>query len=103
MQVYDERWKCWLFPHYKTENQNNKESIDRHASEMLKMNVETSFAASAQHCKYSESDKKYKQYNTLYIDYCLKVFLNICKGMFLNYRIKNIHGNLLKNWKQIVI
>lgn len=67
LQVYDERWKCWLFPHYKTENQNNKESIDRHASELLKMNVETSYAASAQHCKYSESDKKYKQYkHTLY-------------------------------------
>lgn len=61
LQIYDERWDCWLFPYYRTED-SNKESIDKHASNLLKMNVATSYVASAPHCKYSESDKVYKQY-----------------------------------------
>lgn len=66
LQVYDDRWKCWLFPYYRTEDP-NKENIDKHASELLKMNVKTSYVTYAPHCKYSESDKVYKQYkHTLY-------------------------------------
>ncbi len=66
LQVYDERWKCWLFPYYRTEDP-NKENIDKHASDLLKMNVTTSYVTNAPHCKYSESDKVYKQYkHTLY-------------------------------------
>ena len=38
LQVYDERWKCWLFPYYRTEDP-NKENIDRHASCLIKMKV----------------------------------------------------------------
>ena len=34
LQVYDDRWKCWLFPYYRTEDP-NKENIDKHASELL--------------------------------------------------------------------
>lgn len=66
LQIYDERWKCWLFPYYKTKD-SNKENIDKCASELLKMNVVTSYVANAPHCKYSQSDKVYKQYkHTLY-------------------------------------
>lgn len=66
LQVYDERWKCWLFPYYRTED-SNKENIDKQASNLLKMKVTTSYVANAPHCKYSESDKVYKQYkHTLY-------------------------------------
>ena len=66
LQVYDERWKCWLFPYYRTED-SNKENIDKHASDLLKMNVTTLYVANAPHCKYSQSDKVYKQYkHTLY-------------------------------------
>lgn len=66
LQVYDERWKCWLFPYYRTEDP-NKENIDRHASCLLKMKVTTSYITNAPHCKYSESDKAYKLYkHTLY-------------------------------------
>lgn len=61
LQVYDERWKCWLFPYYRTENP-NKENIDKHASDLVKMQVTTSYVTSAPHCKYSESDQVYKQY-----------------------------------------
>ena len=64
--VYDERWKCWLFPYYRTEDP-NKENIDKHTSELLKMNVTTTYVTYAPHCKYSESDKVYKRYkHTLY-------------------------------------
>lgn len=55
LQVYDERWKCWLFPYYRTE-ESNKENIDKHASNLLKMAVTTSYVANAPHCKYSQSD-----------------------------------------------
>ncbi len=66
LQVYDERWKCWLFPYYRTEDP-NKENIDKHASDLLKMKVTMSYVTNAPHCKYSESDKVYKQYkHTLY-------------------------------------
>ena len=66
LQVYDERWKCWLFPYYRTKD-SNKENIDKHASDLLKMDVTTSYVAKAPHCKYSKSDKVYKQYkHTLY-------------------------------------
>jgi mRNA-degrading endonuclease toxin of MazEF toxin-antitoxin module len=66
LQLYDQRWKCWLFPYYKTEEP-NKENIDKHASKLLKMDVDTSYVTYAPHCKYSESDKVYKQYkHTLY-------------------------------------
>jgi mRNA-degrading endonuclease toxin of MazEF toxin-antitoxin module len=66
LQLYDQRWKCWLFPYYRTKEP-NKENIDKHASELLKMDVTTSYVTRAPHCKYSESDKVYKQYkHTLY-------------------------------------
>lgn len=66
LQVYDERWKCWLFPYYRTEDP-NKENVDKHASELLNMKVTTAYVTNALHCKYSESDQVYKQYkHTLY-------------------------------------
>ena len=66
LQVYDERWKCWLFPYYRTEDP-NKENIDKHASDLLNMNVTTAYVTNALHSKYSESDQVYKQYkHTLY-------------------------------------
>lgn len=66
LQVYDERWKCWLFPYYRYEDP-NKANIDKHTSELFKMDVTTSHVAHTLHCKYSESDKMYKRYkHTLY-------------------------------------
>lgn len=66
LQLYDQRWKCWLFPYYRTGDP-NKENIDAYASELLKMDVVTSYITQAVHCKYSESDNVYKQYrHTLY-------------------------------------
>ena len=66
LQVYDERWKCWLFPYYRTEDP-NKENVDKNASELLNMRVTTAYVTNALHCKYSESDQVYKQYkHTLY-------------------------------------
>lgn len=61
LQVYDERWKCWLFPYYRTED-SNKEKVDKYASDLLNMKVTTSYIANAPHCKYSESDQTYKMY-----------------------------------------
>ena len=55
LQIYDKKWKCWLFPYFRTEI-SNKENIDKHASNLLAMNVTTSYVASAPHCKYSEND-----------------------------------------------
>ena len=66
LQIYDNRWKCWLFPYYRTEDP-NKENVDKHASELLNMRVTTAYVTNALHCKYSESDQVYKQYkHTLY-------------------------------------
>lgn len=67
LQVYDERWHCWLFPYYRTVENNNKSNIDEKASELLQLDVTTEYVAHAVHCKYSVSDDVYKQYkHTLY-------------------------------------
>ena len=66
LQVYDEEWKSWLFPYYRTEDP-NKINVDKHASELLMTDVTTSYVAHALHCKYSEKDGVYKRYkHTLY-------------------------------------
>ena len=62
LQVYDERWKCWLFPYFRSTD-SNKENVDRNISDLLKMNVTTEYVAHAKHCKYSISDDRYKIYN----------------------------------------
>lgn len=66
LQVYDERWECWLFPYYRTAEY-NKANIDEKASELLQLDVTTDHVAHTIHCKYSVSDEVYKQYkHTLY-------------------------------------
>lgn len=66
LQVYDERWNCYLFPYYKTVDE-NKTNIDTRASELLNKEVTTNHVAYTVHCKYSVSDEVYKQYkHTLY-------------------------------------
>lgn len=62
LQVYDNRWKCWLFPYFRSVNQ-NKENVDNNISRLLRINVTTSYVCHATHCKYSESDDVYKIYN----------------------------------------
>lgn len=61
LQKLDDRWKCWLFPYYRSVDP-NKENIDHHASELLKSPVITSFVSQTKHCKYSVSDDVYKIY-----------------------------------------
>ena len=66
MQIYDERWKCWLFPYFRTVDP-NKENVDNSISELLKLDVVSSYVTYAIHCKYSVSDEVYKRYkHTLY-------------------------------------
>ena len=62
LQMYDERWKCWLFPYFRTTD-SNKENVDKNISDLLKMNITTKYVAHAKHCKYSVSDNRYKIYN----------------------------------------
>ena len=61
LQVYDDRWKCWLFPYIRSAD-SNKENVDNGVSELLQLTVETKYVTSAVHCKYSISDQVYKIY-----------------------------------------
>lgn len=66
LQVYDERWKCWLFPYFRSVDP-MKENIDKNTSDFLQSEVTTSYVTYATHCKYSASDEVYKRYkHTLY-------------------------------------
>ena len=62
LQKLDDRWECWLFPYYRTVDQ-NKENIDKKASELFRMQVNTIYVKQATHCKYSVSDDAYKIYD----------------------------------------
>ncbi len=62
LQIYDDRWACWLFPYVRTTD-NNKENVDLFASKLLQKEVSTTYVTVARHCKYSVSDCVYKIYN----------------------------------------
>lgn len=62
LQIYDDRWQCWLFPYVKT-TEDNKANVDSYVCNLLKCELSTRYAAVAKHCKYSESDKTYKIFN----------------------------------------
>ena len=62
LQVYDMRWKCWLFPYFRSVDP-NKRNVDASISNLLNIQVNTSYVAHTIHCKYSVSDDTYKIYN----------------------------------------
>ena len=62
LQIYDERWQCWLFPYIRSTD-DNKSNVDAFAGNLLGTDVDMSYVATAKHCKYSVSDKVYKIYN----------------------------------------
>lgn len=94
LQKLDERWKCWLFPYYRTTD-SNKENIDNKASELLRVPVTTTYVKKATHCKYSVSDDVYKIYeHKLY-----KVKLNKIPD-FMNSELFAIDGQTY-SWKSI--
>lgn len=70
LQVYDNRWQCWLFPYFRSADP-NKENIDRNVSDLLKMQVTTTYVAVTKHCKYSVSDSQYKIYKHLLYSFSL--------------------------------
>lgn len=62
LQIYDERWKSWLFPYVRSAD-NNKENVDVFVNNLLKTEVRTEYVTNSKHCKYSVSDNAYKIYN----------------------------------------
>lgn len=62
LQIFDDRWQCWLFPYVKTTD-DNKANVDSYVCNLLKGELSTRYVAVAKHCKFSESDKVYKIYN----------------------------------------
>lgn len=62
LQSLDKRWSCWLFPYFRS-SENNLESVDKKISEQLHMEISTTYVAHANHCKYSVSDEVYKIYH----------------------------------------
>ncbi|MDD7665024.1 MAG: type II toxin-antitoxin system PemK/MazF family toxin [Lachnospiraceae bacterium] len=94
LQKLDERWKCWLFPYYRTTD-SNKDNIDNKASELLRVPVTTTYVKKATHCKYSVSDDVYKIYeHKLY-----KVKLNKIPD-FMNSELFAVDGQTY-SWKSI--
>lgn len=63
LQVYDNRWKCWLFPYVRSAEENNKDNVDRFVREIIGADESTEYITSTKHCKYSVSDSVYKIYN----------------------------------------
>lgn len=61
LQIYDEDWKCWLFPYFRSEDP-NKENVDKKMSKLLKCDISTTYVTNAIHCKYSVRDDVYKRY-----------------------------------------
>ncbi len=62
LQMFDARWGCWLFPYFRSTD-DNKANMDAKASELLGVNATTAYIAVTKHCKYSVSDEVYKIYN----------------------------------------
>ena len=62
LQIYDDRWKTWLFPYIRS-SEDNKANIDKFASNLLNKEVKTEYISTAKHCKYSVSDDFYKIFN----------------------------------------
>mgnify|MGYP004488262529 CR=1 FL=1 len=62
LQVYDERWECWLFPYIRS-GSDNKENVDEYVKRCFKIEAPTTYVTCAKHCKYSVSDEVYKIYN----------------------------------------
>lgn len=65
---YDNRWKCWFFFNFRTndDTEKNEQSIKNGLSSRLKIDVDSidlEFKDETIHCKYSESDKVKKYYH----------------------------------------
>ena len=61
IQRYDKDWNCWLFPYYRTTD-NNKENIEKQVKNELGIECSISYITVAEHCKYSARDEVYKRY-----------------------------------------
>lgn len=79
LQVYDERWNCWLFPYFRSVDL-NKDNVDKSISRLLKMDVTTCYVTHAIHCKYSVSDGVYKQYKHILYRLILKDIPDYLEG-----------------------
>lgn len=62
LQLYDERWKCWLFPYFRSTD-NNCENVETKINEQLGIVLDCEYVTLADHCKYSVSDDVYKVYH----------------------------------------
>lgn len=61
LQKYDEDWECWLFPYYRTMD-NNKAYVENQIENEFDIKYNISYVTVAEHCKYSIRDKVYKRY-----------------------------------------
>lgn len=61
LQKYDKDWKCWLFPYYRTMD-NNMEYIENQIEKEFGIKNNISYVTVGMHCKYSVRDKVYKRY-----------------------------------------
>ena len=61
LQIYDDGWKCSLFPYVRSTD-NNKENVDSFASNLLGYDATTTYITVAYHVKYSVKDEVYKIY-----------------------------------------
>lgn len=62
LQKYNTDWKCWLFPYFRSEEE-NKAAADRNASAIIGEKINAQYVASSIHCKFSVKDQVYKIYN----------------------------------------
>lgn len=82
LQIYDDRWHGWLFPYFRSTD-NNKENVDFQISKLLENELVTFYVTQSKHCKFSVSDKVYKIYNhKLYTVKLEKVPENMNKNSF---------------------
>lgn len=62
LQIYDDRWDCYLFPYVRSSD-NNLENVENFVSNMLHIKMEINYVSHTKHCKYSVSDQVYKIYH----------------------------------------
>lgn len=78
---YDERWKCYLFPNYKTTNNNETDIIQRLSNELeiKEENIKLNYKAKDIHSKYSVSHEKNRTYEHMLYQVNIVEFTDVTK------------------------
>lgn len=70
---YDKRWKCYLFPYYRTKIENDEESVKSNILRLTGLNQNPDKVLQKEDRKYSYSDGYEKNYNHTYYGFNIEI------------------------------